>query len=251
MADNAVLNAGAGGVTLAMDDIAGVHHQRVKLQHGADGSATDVSSASPLPVTDANGALEATLSALAGDVGDSADAEASGNGSLIAITKRLRTLAGVEAIAHGANPSAAAAGAFTNGLANRHRIPFALIGHPNVKTAVYITTAAQTDDNLLAAISAGTKYVLLGYGVRLDEATTVGVAVRLGFGASTLPALGASGADGVDGLIDYHPGLVPGSGFGESDCFIVGGDGEEPRLTCEAPTSGTLVVKLRYFTIES
>lgn len=44
------MNSGTGGATLAADDIAGIHHQRVKIQHGADGSATDVSSASPLPV---------------------------------------------------------------------------------------------------------------------------------------------------------------------------------------------------------
>jgi len=40
----------SGGDTFASDDIAGVKHQRVKLEHGADGSATDVSAASPLPV---------------------------------------------------------------------------------------------------------------------------------------------------------------------------------------------------------
>jgi hypothetical protein len=60
MADNTVLNAGAGGDTVATDDIAGVKHQRVKIEHGADGSATDVSSASPLPVTLANTGANAT-----------------------------------------------------------------------------------------------------------------------------------------------------------------------------------------------
>lgn len=49
MADNVILNLGSGGKTVATDEIAGVQHQRVKVQHGADGSATDVSSASPLP----------------------------------------------------------------------------------------------------------------------------------------------------------------------------------------------------------
>ncbi len=34
MADNVVLNAGAGGATLATDDVAGVHYQRVKLVDG-------------------------------------------------------------------------------------------------------------------------------------------------------------------------------------------------------------------------
>jgi hypothetical protein len=50
MSDNTVLNAGAGGDTIATDDIGGVKHQRVKIQHGADGSAVDVSAANPLPV---------------------------------------------------------------------------------------------------------------------------------------------------------------------------------------------------------
>ena len=53
----AAVDAGAGGATLAADDIAGIHHQRVKIQYGADGSATDVSDASPLPVDDAGGSL--------------------------------------------------------------------------------------------------------------------------------------------------------------------------------------------------
>lgn len=51
MADNTELSLGSGGDVIATDDIAGVKYQRVKLTHGADGSATDVSSASPLPVT--------------------------------------------------------------------------------------------------------------------------------------------------------------------------------------------------------
>lgn len=51
MADNTTLNTGTGGDVIATDDIGGVKHQRVKIEHGADGSATDVSTASPLPVT--------------------------------------------------------------------------------------------------------------------------------------------------------------------------------------------------------
>lgn len=50
MADNTELNVGSGGDIIATDDIGGTKHQRVKVQHGADGSATDVSSAAPLPV---------------------------------------------------------------------------------------------------------------------------------------------------------------------------------------------------------
>ncbi len=50
MADNTTLNAGSGGDTIASDEISGVKHQRVKVEHGADGSATDASQATPLPV---------------------------------------------------------------------------------------------------------------------------------------------------------------------------------------------------------
>lgn len=50
MADNVVLNAGAGGDTVAADDIGGVKHQLVKLEYGAPDSATPVSPANPLPV---------------------------------------------------------------------------------------------------------------------------------------------------------------------------------------------------------
>ncbi len=53
MADDVELNAGSGGATVAADEISGVHHQRVKVQYGEDGSATDVSSANPMPVTSA------------------------------------------------------------------------------------------------------------------------------------------------------------------------------------------------------
>jgi hypothetical protein len=52
MADNTTLNLGSGGDVIASDDIAGVKHQRVKVEYGADGSATDVSNSAPLPTFD-------------------------------------------------------------------------------------------------------------------------------------------------------------------------------------------------------
>ena len=50
MADNVAVTAGSG-TTIAADDVSGVLYQRVKPAFGADGSATDVSSANPLPVS--------------------------------------------------------------------------------------------------------------------------------------------------------------------------------------------------------
>lgn len=57
MADNTTLNSGSGGDTIATDEISGVKHQRVKIQYGDDGSATDVSDVNPLPIDDAGGSL--------------------------------------------------------------------------------------------------------------------------------------------------------------------------------------------------
>lgn len=51
MADNVVLDSMTGGDTVAADDIGGVKHQRVKIEVGADGAATDVSATNPLPIT--------------------------------------------------------------------------------------------------------------------------------------------------------------------------------------------------------
>lgn len=59
MADNIAITAGSG-VTIAADDIGGVQYQRVKISQGADGAATDVSSAAPLQVSLANHAANAT-----------------------------------------------------------------------------------------------------------------------------------------------------------------------------------------------
>lgn len=56
MVDNVAITAGSG-TTLASDDIGGVQYPRVKISQGADGSATDVSSAAPLNVTLANGTV--------------------------------------------------------------------------------------------------------------------------------------------------------------------------------------------------
>lgn len=51
MTDNVTANAGSGGPVFATDEIGGVHYPRSKVVFGADGVATDVSAANPMPVT--------------------------------------------------------------------------------------------------------------------------------------------------------------------------------------------------------
>ena len=65
MADNVAITPGSGA-TVAADDIGSVLYQRVKVVHGADGSATDVSSASPLPTRRAWTTLVAAPTVTAG-----------------------------------------------------------------------------------------------------------------------------------------------------------------------------------------
>jgi hypothetical protein len=59
MADNltALGNTGTGTDVLATDEIGGVHYPRSKVVFGADGVATDVSAAAPLPVSNAEVSL--------------------------------------------------------------------------------------------------------------------------------------------------------------------------------------------------
>jgi hypothetical protein len=52
MADNVILNPGAGGATAASDDIGGIQYQRVKLTLGADGvNDGDASETNPIPTS--------------------------------------------------------------------------------------------------------------------------------------------------------------------------------------------------------
>lgn len=62
MADNVGYTPGSGA-TIAADDISSVLYQRVKISEGADGSATDVSAANPMPVS-VPGAVSATIMSL-------------------------------------------------------------------------------------------------------------------------------------------------------------------------------------------
>lgn len=71
MTDNSTLPA--TGDIIAADEISGIKHQRVKVQHGADGAATDASTANPFPVLIQSVSGVGTLPVSLGD-GPTADA---------------------------------------------------------------------------------------------------------------------------------------------------------------------------------
>jgi hypothetical protein len=85
LSDNVTIKTQAGNKKVATDEIGDVHHQRVKQGFGADGDYQDVHAGAPMPVAD--GAAATAL-------GTTGVAEATGNGSIIAVLKRLRTLLG-------------------------------------------------------------------------------------------------------------------------------------------------------------
>ena len=69
MPDNVGYTPGVGA-TVAADDIGGVLHQRVKIGVGSDGTAVDVSSANPMPITAPSALPISTPSAIDVNVGN-------------------------------------------------------------------------------------------------------------------------------------------------------------------------------------
>ncbi len=152
---------------------------------------------------------------------------------------------GVQAVAHGTNPPAVAAGDRSNMCGNRHGVTFVIGGHPNTITFRVNYTAAQTNAAIVT-VSAGSKIVVTSLMVGADKANTVNVAVRIGFGAASTP----TGA----GVVGAHPGIEPGGGFTRGDgggILGIGADDEDLRITSGVPTTGSIDVTVSYFTIES
>lgn len=159
---------------------------------------------------------------------------------------------GGKAIAHGTNPTAVAAADRTDWYFNRAGVPFVMGGHPNVQTIEYRWTTAPTDDDIIL-VGAGTKIVVTSLLLTLDEATTVGVKARVGFGTASVPAEPADQAT-VAGILLSHGGVVPGGGISRGDgsgILGVGADGEDLRITATAPTTGEAHLIVSYYTIES
>lgn len=96
MTDNFQTNAGSGGSFFASDDIASVHHPRVKVEWGADGVVNDASVAAPLPT---QMTVESTQMSNLGTIVTpkfaSIAVSGSGNNTLVAAvtSKKIRVLA--------------------------------------------------------------------------------------------------------------------------------------------------------------
>lgn len=149
---------------------------------------------------------------------------------------------GGSVVAYGSNPDEADAADAAVFLMNRHRMQHVSLGHPNLITFEAAYTAAQTN-TAIVSVSTGTKIVVVGLSVTADNANTVDVGYRIGFATATTPT--------TTDVIQSHPGLSAGSGQVDDVLWLPGGDDEDVRITSEVPTTGSIRVVLRYFTIST
>lgn len=152
---------------------------------------------------------------------------------------------GGRAIAHGTNPTAVAAADRTDWLFNRAGVPFVIGGHPNVATIAAAYTSGQTDVAVIT-VGAGAKIVVTAIEVICANANTVDTAVYVGFGTANTPT--------TAGVVLTHPGIAAGSGVAIGNgagMIAVGADNEDLRITCGAPTTGSIRIRVSYYTIES
>jgi len=155
---------------------------------------------------------------------------------------------GMTAVDLGATPTAVAAADRTRWIATRAGVPFTLGGHPNILSqSLQVTDAdgAQTDTAIIT-VAAGTAIVVTKCSVMADNANTVDVSCRIGFGTANTPAADAAG------VILFHPGIAAGSGVIEgtgAGIIGIGASNEDLRVTCEDPVTGSINITVTYFTI--
>lgn len=155
---------------------------------------------------------------------------------------------GATAVAHGTAPVAVAAGAPAVPLANRHGVLFTVGGHPNVVSYTHSAITTAVTDSQLVAVASGQRMVVTAITVTLDNASTVFPSVRIGFGTSTVPALGNAG------IVLAHGGLPAGGGVNRGDgsgILAIGGDDQDLRVTTVGNATGNGVqITVAYYLVE-
>jgi hypothetical protein len=195
----------------------------------------------PLPAGAATSALQLADGhgvAAAGDVAhDGAD---SGNPVKI----------GHQVVEFGADPPRASADSDrTNSTATPDGAQWVMAGHPNIITREFMSSDTEADTDMLGAVGATDHVVVMGLSVMVDGTVSNNPAVRIGFGATTVPTEPATGA-GVNGVVLSHPGLVGGSGVERGNAgqpIAIGGAGEELRCDISTITGGQINIIITYY----
>ncbi len=241
MADNAKASEDP---LVAADEIGGAKFQRVKLTHGPDGSATDASSAAPLPVADADALaeLEAIAAALGSTikVGDGSGALTidfgtalpSGTNNIGQVDPRGNKAhdegdAGnpvkVGARARTALPAAVAQDDRVDAIADKHGRQLATVAPLDERVSATLNRTNETAGQLFAALAEGA-YVVTA--IMVDNASaTVGTKVEILDGAS-VKWKGYAGVLGGGFVVSEPNGLFVGSKNTklEAKCATTGAD---------------------------
>lgn len=201
MADDVVLNPGAGGATVAADDVGGVHFQRVKLDGGADGASTPFiagrqDDAESLPVALSNEAiaiLNAIGALLAGTltVGLPAGAATAAKQDTL-IAKDFATQTTLAAVL--AKIIAAPATEAKQDVSNGHLA--------DLNAFEFETVAASQTDQMAGGAGAAGDYLA---GVLIIPATTSPGAVSIEYGSTNITIF----TGGADSVTDLKPFMVP------------------------------------------
>jgi hypothetical protein len=259
MADGVAITAGAGTTILTDDTGAGGHAQVVKLAISTDGSGTlipaDATNGIDVDVTRVSGNVTVVNGGTFATQVDGAaltalqliDDPVFADDAAYTVGTSKVMMAGVLAVAHGSNPDAADALDAGAPIANRHRVPFMIGGHPNVLTLKHTTITTAVTDAAIVTISTGSKIVVTRLTVTLDSASTVFPSVIIGFGTASTPT--------TTGVLASHGGVPAGGGFtiGDGSGIIgVGADNEDLRVTTVGNATGNgMQITVSYYTIES
>jgi hypothetical protein len=219
--------------------VAGLTNFRIRLNPVLTGTSPNLAIAinatsvtQPLRHIHAFSALASTFNATVVAAGDTAH-DSVDAGSPVKI--------GHKAIAHNAAPTAVAANDRTDSYANRHGIQFVIGGHPKVERLTAKYTGAQTD-TVLKTINSGQIFVVTQCSAFCSHANTVDVQVLFEFDDST------------DVRFSEHPNIAAGSGYTEGaggGILAIGADAQDVLVTCTAPTTGSVVVAVSGYVIES
>lgn len=158
---------------------------------------------------------------------------------------------GARAVEVSATPAEVDAAERTDLLANRQGMLHVIGGGMDTfsrEAVVLDSDGAQTATSLLT-VAAGTSIVVTSIQVHVDEACTVGVSVRIGFGTASLPA---EATTGTAQALFHHAGIVPGGGANKGDgsgILGIGATNEDLRYTTDDPVGGELSIIVTGFTI--
>lgn len=101
---------------------------------------------------------------------------------------------------------------------------------------------AAADTSISPAVAATEKFEVHSAYADVDSATTTvgGVSIRVGFGASAVPAVSSTAATPAVGMVIDHEGVAAGSGL--HGVPGVGAPGEELRGTVQTPADGAVTI---------